>query len=117
VDLGDFMAGPFPGKHFPPSGVILSQPGRIIKKETVYPQIAQRRAAATKEFYRDTDEHGSTRIIPEEKDRNREIVPREGVKKSIWPFSASFRRRPESSVFTALRIDWTPVFTGVTNKI
>jgi len=53
------MAGPFPRKHFPPSTIILSQPGRIIKKETVYPQIAQLRAAATKEFYRDTDTHGS----------------------------------------------------------
>jgi hypothetical protein len=48
VDLGDFIADPFPGKHFPPSGIILSQKGRIIKKETVYPQITQRGAAATK---------------------------------------------------------------------
>jgi hypothetical protein len=29
----------------------------------------------------------------------------------------SFRRKPESSIFRALRIDWTPVFTGVTTKI
>jgi hypothetical protein len=41
----------------------------------------------------------------------------EGVKKSIWPFFRSFRRKPESSFFTALRIDWTPVFTGVTAEI
>jgi hypothetical protein len=26
------------------------------------------------------------------------------------------RRRPESRFFTNLRIDWTPVFTGVTNE-
>jgi hypothetical protein len=36
------------------------------------------------------------------------------VKKSIWFFFTSFRRKPESSVFKALRIDWTPVFTGET---
>jgi len=36
------------------------------------------------------------------------------VKKLIWFFFTSFRRKPESSVLTALRIDWTPVFTGVT---
>jgi hypothetical protein len=48
---------------------------------------------------------------------------REGVKKLIWVFWASFRRklvesslRPESRFFTDLRIDWTPVFTGVTNE-
>jgi len=29
----------------------------------------------------------------------------------------SFRRKPESSVFKALAIDWTPVFTGVTTGI
>jgi hypothetical protein len=29
----------------------------------------------------------------------------------------SFRRKPESSVFKALRIGWTPVFTGVTAEI
>ena len=38
----------------------------------------------------------------------------EDVKKSIWFFFTSFRRKPESSVFKALAIDWTPVFTGVT---
>jgi hypothetical protein len=47
----------------------------------------------------------------------------EGVKKSIWFFFTSFRRNlsrqvlsrePESSVFKALRTDWTPVFTGET---
>jgi hypothetical protein len=31
-------------------------------------------AAATKEFYWDTDEHGYTRIISEEKTRNGKIV-------------------------------------------
>jgi len=31
-------------------------------------------------------------------------------------FSLSFRRKPESSLFKALQISWTPVFTGVTNK-
>jgi len=49
----------------------------------------------------------------------------EGVKKSIWFFFTSFRRTPdrspgqapESSVFRALRTDWTPVFTGVTAEI
>jgi hypothetical protein len=39
------------------------------------------------------------------------------VKKSIWLFFTSFRRKPESSVFKALAIDWTPVFTGVTPEI
>ena len=39
---------------------------------------------------------------------------KEGVKKSIWFFFTSFRRKPESSVFKALRTDWTPVFTGET---
>jgi hypothetical protein len=39
------------------------------------------------------------------------------VKKSIWLFFTSFRRKPESSVFKALAIDWTPVFTGVTSEI
>jgi hypothetical protein len=29
----------------------------------------------------------------------------------------SFRQKPESSVFMALRTDWTPVFTGVTAEI
>jgi len=38
----------------------------------------------------------------------------EGVKKSNWFFFTSFRRKPESSVFKALRTDWTPVFTGET---
>jgi len=41
----------------------------------------------------------------------------EGVKKSIWFLFASFRRKPESSVFRVLRTDWTPVFTGVTAEI
>jgi len=41
----------------------------------------------------------------------------EGVKKLIWFFFMSFRRKPESSVFMALRTDWTPVFTGVTAEI
>jgi hypothetical protein len=39
------------------------------------------------------------------------------VKKLIWLFFTSFRRKPESSVFKALAIDWTPVFTGVTPEI
>jgi len=39
------------------------------------------------------------------------------VKKSIWFFFMSFRRKPESSVFMALQTDWTPVFTGVTAEI
>ena len=39
------------------------------------------------------------------------------MKKSIWFFFTSFRRKPESSVFKALRTDWTPVFTGVTAEI
>jgi hypothetical protein len=51
------MAGPFPGKHFPPSTIILSQPGRIIKKETVYPQISPSGKAATEKILSDTDEH------------------------------------------------------------
>jgi len=38
----------------------------------------------------------------------------EGVKKSVLFFFTSFRRKPESSVFKALAIDRTPVFTGVT---
>jgi hypothetical protein len=38
----------------------------------------------------------------------------EGVKKSIWFFFTSFRRKPESSFFKVLRTDWTPVFTGET---
>jgi hypothetical protein len=41
----------------------------------------------------------------------------EGVKKSIWFFFTSFRQKPESSVFKALRTYWTPVFTGVTAEI
>ena len=36
------------------------------------------------------------------------------MKKSIWFFFTSFRRKPESSIFKALRTDWTPVFTGET---
>jgi hypothetical protein len=40
--------------------------------------------------------------------------PPEGVKKLIWFLFRSFRRKPESSVFKALEISWTPVFTGVT---
>jgi hypothetical protein len=43
--------------------------------------------------------------------------PSEGVKKSIWFFVTSFRRKPESSVFKTLRTCWTPVFTGVTAEI
>jgi hypothetical protein len=39
------------------------------------------------------------------------------VKKSALFFFTSFRRKPESSVFKALRTDWTPVFTGVTAGI
>jgi hypothetical protein len=53
----------------------------------------------------------------------RPLFKREAVKKLIWFFLASFRRklvesslRPESRFFTDLRIDWTPVFTGVTNE-
>jgi hypothetical protein len=38
------------------------------------------------------------------------------VKKSIWFFFPSFRQKPESSFFNALRTYWTPVFTGVTTK-
>jgi hypothetical protein len=50
----------------------------------------------------------------------------ECVKKSVWFFFMSFRqnlprqvlsREPESSFFTALAIDWTPVFTGVTAEV
>jgi hypothetical protein len=41
----------------------------------------------------------------------------EDVKKSAWFFFTSFRRKPESSVFRAFQIDWTPVFTGVTALI
>ena len=41
----------------------------------------------------------------------------EGVKKSVRFFFTSFRRKPESSFFKALAIDWTPVFTGVTAEI
>jgi hypothetical protein len=39
------------------------------------------------------------------------------VKKLISFFFTSFRRKPESSVFKTLAIDWTPVFTGVTAEI
>jgi len=39
------------------------------------------------------------------------------VKKSVSFFFLSFRRKPESSVFKALRNYWTPVFTGVTAEI
>jgi hypothetical protein len=46
----------------------------------------------------------------------RPLFKREAVKKLIWFFLASFRRKPESRFFTDLRIDWTPVFTGVTNE-
>jgi hypothetical protein len=42
--------------------------------------------------------------------------PPEAVKKYGSVFFRSFRRKPESSVFGALRTAWTPVFTGVTNK-
>jgi hypothetical protein len=43
--------------------------------------------------------------------------PPEAVKKSGSVFFLSFRRKPESSsIFEALTILWTPVFTGVTNK-
>jgi len=38
------------------------------------------------------------------------------VKKLAWFFFTSFQRKPESSVFNALRTDWTPVFTGVTTE-
>jgi hypothetical protein len=50
--------------------------------------------------------------------RAAEIPPRplKLWKKLIWFFLASFRRKPESRFFTDLRIDWTPVFTGVTNE-
>jgi hypothetical protein len=41
----------------------------------------------------------------------------EGVKKLISFFFTSFQRKPESSVFKTLAIDWTPVFTGVTAEI
>jgi hypothetical protein len=41
----------------------------------------------------------------------------EGVKKSIWLFFTSFRRKPESRVFKPLAIEWAPVFTGVTAEI
>jgi hypothetical protein len=47
---------------------------------------------------------------------NPPLYQREAVKKLIWFFLASFRRKPESRFFTDLRIDWTPVFTGVTNE-
>jgi hypothetical protein len=39
------------------------------------------------------------------------------VKKSVLFYFVSFRRKPESSIFWALRTDWTPVFTGVTTQI
>jgi hypothetical protein len=41
----------------------------------------------------------------------------EGVKKTVLFYFVSFRRKPESSIFGALRTDWTPVFTGVTTQI
>jgi hypothetical protein len=44
------------------------------------------------------------------------LFQRGAVKKLIWFFLASFRRKLESRFFTDLRIDWTPVFTGVTNE-
>jgi hypothetical protein len=47
----------------------------IIKKPKNFsPQRAQRGYTATKEFYWDADEHGYTRIIPEEKNRNGKTV-------------------------------------------
>ena len=41
-------------------------------------------------------------------------LQREALKKSTCFLFTSFRRKPESSVFKALRTDWTPVFTGET---
>jgi hypothetical protein len=41
----------------------------------------------------------------------------EGVKKLVWFSFASFRRKPESSISTALQINWTPAFAGVTAEI
>ncbi len=41
----------------------------------------------------------------------------EGVKKSIWFFFTPFRRKPESSLFKPLVIDWTPVFTGISANL
>jgi len=51
-------------------------------------------------------------------------APPEAVKKCGSVFFPSFRRKPASSIFEALRTDWTPVpapdsdpgFTGVTTK-
>jgi hypothetical protein len=33
------------------------------------------------------------------------------------PYQVRGELQPESSVFSALRTDWTPVFTGVTSEI
>jgi hypothetical protein len=44
------------------------------------------------------------------------LIPRRCEKIGLV-FSLSFRRKPESSLFKALQISWTPVFTGVTAQI
>jgi hypothetical protein len=44
------------------------------------------------------------------------LNPPEAVKKLVPCCFTSFRRKPESGVFSRLQILWTPVFTGETNK-
>jgi hypothetical protein len=59
----------------------------------------------------------SSELRESRKNSSLPLLSQEGVKKSIWLFFTSFRRKPESSVFKPLAIRWTPVFTGVTAEI
>jgi hypothetical protein len=54
--------------------------------------------------------HGTGRKVSEPVDLSI-LMASQKVGKCLFP---SFRRKPESSVFSLLRILWTPVFTGVT---
>ena len=54
--------------------------------------------------------HGTGRKVNEPVDLSI-LMASQKVGKCLFP---SFRRKPESSVFSLLRILWTPVFTGVT---
>jgi hypothetical protein len=66
------------------------------------------------------EEYAKRRALRAQRNKNMITFTRplpEGVKKSIWFFVTSFRRKPESSVFKTLRTCWTPVFTGVTAEI
>jgi len=66
VDLGDFIADPFPGKHFPPSGIILSQKGRIIKKRnSLSADYAARRSRNQNQVIFREEFCSGLRVIPE----------------------------------------------------